>query len=649
VKRINTLLIANRGEIACRVMRAATEMGIRSVAVFVDSDADAVHVGQADESVRVNSYLDSEAILAVARLTGACAVHPGYGFLSENAAFAQAVLDADLIWVGPPPRIIAAMGDKLTAKQLAQDAAVPTLPSRNQVADFASLRFPILIKAVAGGGGKGMRVVERADDLAEAVSSARREALASFGDDRVFAERYVPRARHIEIQILGDKYGNLVHLGERECSIQRRHQKIIEEAPSSFVDEELRAALGVAALRLAELIGYESTGTVEFLVDDNTKEFFFLEVNTRLQVEHPVTEEVTGIDLMKEQLRVAQGEQLGYGSTDITVSGHSIEVRLCSEDPSNDFLPATGVLDIFEPCNDPAVRFETGVKSGSRITAEFDPMFAKVIASAPCRSQASARLALALERLQLGGVPTNRDFLVATLRSPEFLAGDTTTNFIERFALPLKRVLQSDEKHLLGVAATLWLQNDNRVTAPTLASLPSGFRVGRLAPERVDLSIDDTEIALSYAVNRDGSFTLNSSGDTSVALIHSYSQNHIDVEIDTRRRRYAVARSQNKLYLTGASGGVEIEILPRFSAPEPATVGGAIVAPMPGKVVELRVAVGDKVEPHQVVAVLEAMKMENYLRATTSGTVTELLVAMGSQVEKDALLMVIDESSTARI
>ena len=314
MSRFDTLLVANRGEIACRVIRSASAMGIRTVALFVESDADALHVARADESVRIGSYLDSEQILAAARLTGASAVHPGYGFLAENASFARAVLEDGLVWVGPSPEVIALMGDKITAKKLAFEAGVPVLESSDEPSEFGSLGFPILIKAAAGGGGKGMRVVESAAELDEAVAAARREALSGFGDDRVFAERYVRSARHIEIQVLGDKHGNLLHIGERECSIQRRHQKIIEESPSPFLGEEMRAAMGKAAAGLAQALAYESAGTVEFLVDDESGDFFFLEVNTRLQVEHPVTEEVTGIDLVKEQLRVAQGEAIGYSS-----------------------------------------------------------------------------------------------------------------------------------------------------------------------------------------------------------------------------------------------------------------------------------------------------------------------------------------------
>ena len=465
----HSLLVANRGEIARRVIKSAHAMGIRCVAVYVDADARAPHVAEADEAIRLpSSYLDGKAILEAARASGAGAVHPGYGFLSENAGFAADVAAAGRVWVGPTPEAIERMGDKLAAKALAVEVGVPTLPGSEDAARPDAVGYPLLVKAAAGGGGKGMRVVESADALEEAVAAARREALSGFGDDRVFLERYVARARHIEIQILGDAHGHVVHLGERECSIQRRHQKILEESPSPRVDSALREAMGDAALRLARALGYQSAGTVEFLVDDTTAEFFFLEVNTRLQVEHPVTEAVTGIDLVREQLRIARGESLGYVQEDIRFRGAAIEARLYAEDPAADFLPATGTLTAFEPAASPEVRWDSGVVAGSVVGTDFDPMLAKVIAHGPTRGEAAGRLALALERLHLGGVTTNRDFLVATLRAPEFLAGDTTTDFIDRVD-PVRRVEPSEED-LTRTAqlAALFIQGARRAEAVAL-------------------------------------------------------------------------------------------------------------------------------------------------------------------------------------
>ncbi len=484
---MTTLLVANRGEIARRVIRSAHEMGIHCIAVYVDADAEAPFVSDADEAIRLpNSYLDGKAILQAALTTGAQAIHPGYGFLSENAEFAKDVIAAGIAWVGPSPEAIAQMGDKLAAKDLATKHDVPILPGSQDASDASSVGYPLLVKAAAGGGGKGMRIVERAEDLEEAVASAKREAASGFGDDRVFLERYVARSRHVEIQILGDAHGNVVHLGERECSIQRRHQKIIEESPSPRVDAKMRDAMGDAALRLARGLDYQSAGTVEFLVDDETGEFFFLEVNTRLQVEHPVTEAVTGIDLVRAQLRIADGEPLELKQEDICFAGSSIEARLYAENPAAGFLPATGRLDAYSPAEEPAVRWDSGVEQGSVIGTHFDPMLAKVISYGPTRTEAAGRLALALERLHLGGIVTNRDFLVATLRTQEFLAGDTTTDFIDRVGPA--RSLELDDAAFERVArvGALWIQGANRAVAAVLQSIATGWRNSRMPFERGD-------------------------------------------------------------------------------------------------------------------------------------------------------------------
>jgi len=429
----NSILIANRGEIACRIMQTAQNMGIKCIAVYVDADADAPFVKMADESVLLSSsYMDSDAILSAAKQTGAEAVHPGYGFLSENAAFARKVKNNNLIWIGPSAHVIKVMGDKLKAKELAEKSGVPTLPMAADLKDAKDLGYPLLIKAAAGGGGKGMRIVTSPKNLKESVISAQREALSGFGDDRIFIERYVKKSRHIEIQILGDEHGNIVHLGERECSIQRRHQKIIEESPSPKVDPFLREQMGEAALKLAKKIKYCSAGTVEFLMDDNTGEFWFLEVNTRLQVEHPVTEEVTGIDLVYEQIKIARGEELEFTQDDISWHGHSIEARLYAEDPGNNFLPEVGTLIAYDTEMAGDIRWDSGVEQGYKVGTDFDPMLSKVIAWAPNRIDAINKLARGLEKAHFGGVKTNRDFLISCLRNESFINGNTTTDFIER-------------------------------------------------------------------------------------------------------------------------------------------------------------------------------------------------------------------------
>ena len=634
-----TLLVANRGEITRRIFRSAHAMGIRCVAVYVDADADAPHVCDADEAMRLStSYLDGKAIIEAARTTGAAAIHPGYGFLSENAGFATDVIAAGLTWVGPSPESIRRMGDKLAAKALAVQVGVPTLPASEDPANATAVGYPLLVKAAAGGGGKGMRIVTAPAALDEAVAAARREAKSGFGDDRVFLERYVSRARHIEIQILGDSHGRVVHLGERECSIQRRHQKILEESPSPRVDTFLREAMGDAALRLARALGYHSAGTVEFLLDDTTGEFFFLEVNTRLQVEHPVTESVTGIDLVREQLRIAQGEPLGYEQKDVHFQGASIEARLYAEDPAAEFLPATGTLAAFEPAAAPQVRWDSGVVTGSVVGTSFDPMLAKVIAHAPTRSEAAGRLALALEKLHLGGVVTNRDFLVATLRTPAFLAGDTTTDFIDRVG-PARRVEPSDEE-LVRTAqlAALWIQGANRAAAEVLTAPPSGWRNARMPEQRVALVLREREIEVRYRALRDGRFRF---GDGTHARIHAWSPGAIDAEVEGRRTRARITRAGDRLVVQGPRGDLDLVRKPLFELPGAAAVAGGFVAPMPGKVLELRVQVGARVQSGETLVILEAMKMEHPMRATEDGVVTEVRVAKGDQVEAGAVLLVV--------
>jgi propionyl-CoA carboxylase alpha chain len=651
---ITRVLVANRGEIALRVFRTARAMGMRCVAVYVDADASAPFVADADEAIRLSEgYLDGPAIIAAALASGADAIHPGYGFLAESAAFAAAVVDAGLAWVGPPPAAIEAMGDKLAAKRAALEAGVPTLPSSDDPEADGDVGYPMLVKAAAGGGGKGMRTVDRPAELAEAVAAARREAAGAFGDDRVFLERYVAQARHVEIQILGDAHGGLVHLGERECSIQRRHQKIIEESPSSgIVDADLRAAMGDAALRLGRALGYRSAGTVEFLVDDATHEFFFLEVNTRLQVEHPVTEAVTGIDLVREQLRIAAGEPLGYGQGAVTFRGHAVEARLYAEDPGAGFLPATGTLAAFAPAPEPEVRWDSGVEAGSVVGLDFDPMLAKVVAHAPTRPEAAGRLARALERLHVGGVTTNREFLVAVLRHPAFLAGETTTDFIDRVDPVISLDLPDAELGRVAALAALWVQGDNRSQASVLATMPSGWHNARLPAQRVALVHGGRTITVRYQARRDGTFLLGDGGGEAVgagpldgrsARVHRWTPTTLDAEVDGWRTTARVTQAGDRLYVQAPGGTVTFDVVPRFVVPgaAAATTGG-LVAPMPGIVLDVRCAPGDVVDAHQTLVVLEAMKMEHHVRAPADGVVAEVRVAKGQHVENGAVLLVLD-------
>jgi propionyl-CoA carboxylase alpha chain len=639
-RTIRSVLVANRGEIARRVFRTARAMGLRCVAVYVDADAATPFVTEADEAVRLpdGGYLDAAAVVAAARAAGVDAVHPGYGFLSENAAFARAVIDAGMAWVGPTPEVIESMGDKLAAKHIAIQAGVPTLPSSDDPSRADLVGFPLLVKAAAGGGGKGMRVVERPEDLDEAVAAAQREAKGAFGDERVFLERYVPRARHIEIQILGDEHGNLIHLGERECSIQRRHQKVIEESPSPVIDAARRAAMGESALALARTLGYRSAGTVEFLYDEDRAEFSFLEVNTRLQVEHPVTEEVTGIDLVREQLRIAAGEPLDHDQPSVTFTGHAIEARLYAEDPAAGFLPATGALVAYEEPADPAVRWDSGVVAGSVVGVDFDPMLAKVVSHAPTRAEAAGRLALALERLHLGGVATNRAFLAETLRTPEFLAGDTTTEFIERVDPARALVLDDEQLRRAAVAATLWLQACNRADASVQATLPTGWRNSPMPPQRLVLRHGADDVEVTYQARRDGSFAVGEGR----ARVHAWSRTAIDVEVDEHRRRSRVTAADDSIHVQVPNGTVSFQVVPRFVPPGADVTGGGLHAPMPGAVLDVRCKVGDQVEAGQVLVVLEAMKMEHHVRALVAGVVSDIRVGAGDQVDNGATLLVID-------
>ena len=634
------LLIANRGEIACRIIKTAHEMGISCVAVYTEADTYSPFVRMADQSIKLSdSYLNGDEIINAAKQTGAEAIHPGYGFLSENAKFARAVQREGLIWVGPNSRVITSMGDKLKAKDIAEKAGVPTLPMTTDPKKANKIGYPILIKAAAGGGGKGMRIVEDKKDLKEAIAGAQREAKTGFGDDRVFIERYVASSRHIEIQILGDSQGNVVHLGERECSIQRRHQKIIEESPSPRVDSEMRAAMGDAAIKLAKKLKYESAGTVEFLVDDKTGEFWFLEVNTRLQVEHPVTEEVTGKDLVYEQLRIARGEELGYSQDEITWKGSSIEARLYAEDPSNDFLPATGTLIAYESDANIDARWDTGIEQGSVVGTDFDPMLAKVITKGKTRVDAANKLALALESLHIGGVTTNRDFLVASLRSEDFLKGNTTSDFIEKSNPQRAVVLEGSSLENATSAAALWIQGQNRENANILKEIPTGWRNSRLPRQKITLSYLDNEVEVSYKANRDGSFAVN---EETTAKVINWTPSGIDIEINTSRFYSKITQDDDNIVVHGPWGDALFKILPRFTLPGSEVQAGGLIAPMPGKVIDLKVKVGSKVKKGDTLVILEAMKMEHQVKASEDGKVTKVLIKKDDQLENGALLMVVD-------
>ena len=635
----NSILIANRGEIACRIMQTAQNMGIKCIAVYVDADADAPFVKMADESVLLStSYMDSDAILSAAKQTGAEAVHPGYGFLSENAAFARKVKNNNLIWIGPSAHVIKVMGDKLKAKELAEKSGVPTLPMAADLKDAKDLGYPLLIKAAAGGGGKGMRIVTSPKNLKESVISAQREALSGFGDDRIFIERYVKKSRHIEIQILGDEHGNIVHLGERECSIQRRHQKIIEESPSPKVDPFLREQMGEAALKLAKKIKYCSAGTVEFLMDDNTGEFWFLEVNTRLQVEHPVTEEVTGIDLVYEQIKIARGEELEFTQDDISWHGHSIEARLYAEDPGNNFLPEVGTLIAYDTEMAGDIRWDSGVEQGYKVGTDFDPMLSKVIAWAPNRIDAINKLARGLEKAHFGGVKTNRDFLISCLRNESFINGNTTTDFIEREKPNGEQVLSENQIFNASAAIALWIAMGNRASDEVTDFMPSNWTNGRMPYQRIKLIILKNEIEIKYQLKRSGLFEVMGTN----CKIHAVDESGIDVEVGSHRFFAQVTRANDQILINMPFGDLDAVIVPRFIEPGNEIPEGGLVAPMPGKVIEVRVKKGDKVKAGDTLIIIEAMKMEHSIKATENGKVTKLMVSLNQQVDNGATLLVLD-------
>ena len=637
----DSILVANRGEIALRIMRTAQAMGIQTIAIYVDADKDAPHVRFADKAVLLpdGGYLDIDAVLDAAQKSNAGAIHPGYGFLSENSEFAKRVIKEKIIWVGPSPKVISVMGDKLKAKELAIKASVPTLPMTSNEKEVKKIGYPLLIKAAAGGGGKGMRVVTDKKDLQESLEGAKREALSGFGDERVFIERYVEKSRHIEIQILGDSHGNVIHLGERECSIQRRHQKIIEESPSPRITEEIRFAMGNAAVDLAKKIKYESAGTVEFLFDDKSGEFWFLEVNTRLQVEHPVTEEVTGIDLVAEQIKIARGEELQYSQEDIEWTGSSIEARLYAENPNNDFLPETGKMFAYEQAeNDFMTRWDSGVHKDSVIGTNFDPMLAKVISYGATRDDAARVLAKSLEDSHIGGVITNKDFLIATLRSDEFLKGNTTTDFIERVKPPRVKNLTNDELNLALTAAAMWKQMRNRISSDIAPYIPSGWTNGRLPNPNITFLLDGEEIFVEYKLINKNKFLVFNSEVEVVNIDDKY----IDLVFDGVRVKSRISEDAEFILVHIPSGDVSFEVKPRFSMPGLEVQAGGLVAPMPGKVVDLKVKKGSKVKSGETLVILEAMKMEHSIKASEDGVIADIFIKENDQVENGAVLMVVD-------
>ena len=659
--RIRKLLIANRGEIASRVIRSARALDIATVAVFSDADARAPFVAEADESVALpgstaaETYLRPELIIDAATRTGADAVHPGYGFLSENADFAEACAAAGLTFVGPPPAAIRSMGSKTSAKQLMAGAGVPVLPGiaigdgeqlPAGLADRAEteIGFPVLVKAAFGGGGRGMRVVATPGELTEAVAAARREAVGAFGNGTVFLERLVERPRHIEVQVFADTHGQVVHLFERECSIQRRYQKILEESPSPVVDDTLRAELGSAAIAAAKAIGYVGAGTVEFILDASG-EFFFLEVNTRLQVEHPVTELVTGLDLVALQLMVAEGKPLPDEAVQASLSGHAIEARLYAEDVAAGYLPATGSLLLFDVPSLPGVRIDTGVRTGGQVSVHYDPMLAKVIAHAPTREQAARLLARALAETRVLGVVTNRDLLVGILREQEFLDGHIDTGYLTRH--DPATLMAGDERRLPvhALATALADQALRRAETSVLPGVPSGWRNVPNARQQVGYQVAERGLQVEYGIRGPFVDAAVDGVELGPVLLHGCTAAEVDLQIDGVRRLVTVARAGDIRYAASALGATTLVEQPRFPETQQQATAGSLLAPMPGTVVRVEARLGDSVHAGQVLVVLEAMKMEHSVRTPHEGTLARLNVSAGQTVDMGTVLAVVENAT----
>jgi propionyl-CoA carboxylase alpha chain len=660
---IEKLLIANRGEIAVRIARTAHRLGISTVGVYSDADATAMHVDSVDTAISLGgqtaaeSYLRGDAIIAAAKRTQADAIHPGYGFLAENATFAQQVADAGLIWVGPTPGQITLLGDKIAAKKAAIGAGVSTTPIF-EILDGVipdGITMPALVKAAAGGGGRGMRIVRSPDELAEAVASAEREAMAAFGDGTVFVEPYIERGRHIEVQIMGDQHGSVIHLGERECSIQRRNQKIIEESPSAGISPETRAAVCDGALALARHVGYEGAGTVEFLVDDgDSPTINFLEVNTRLQVEHPVTEAVTGFDLVEMQLNVAAGRPLGVSQEDVCITGHAIEIRVVAEDPAAGWMPSTGTITSFQISE--GVRVDTGIRAGTAVTPNYDSLLAKVISHAPDRQSAARQLARALRTSQVTGVRTNIDMAVETLSEADFLAASTPTAYLDEHAQVLTPSGPTgDDELALLLTAVFATERGQREADSHHGFAPSGYRNVRTQGQRQTWTnaLSGSETQVEFTVNgaaaqvhigpwpvptEDGSLGEDERQTASVRLLSRAEHRHV-LEIDGRRSAVEHDIDGASVRTRSAAGSIEWTLVPQFIEHDTTADGGGPISPLPGTVIAISVEVGQAVSAGDVLMVVEAMKMEHRIVAATAASVTDVHFGVGDRVDQGELLV----------
>ena len=647
VKTINTILIANRGEIASRVIRTCKKMGIRSVAIYSDSDKGMPYTREADQAVHigsnelVTSYLDQDKIIATAQKIGADAIHPGFGFLSENAGFAKKIHDAGLIFIGPRPEAIEAMGLKSKAKDIMRKHHVPVIPgyqgddqSMDRLsAEALKIGFPVLLKAAAGGGGKGMRIVAEEKELKASIEGAKREGQSSFGNDELIIEKYFPSSRHIEFQIFGDQHGNAVHILERECSIQRRYQKIIEESPSPALTEELRSEMGEAAVKAAKSLNYDNAGTVEFILSDKN-EFFFLEVNTRLQVEHPVTEEITGLDLVQMQIEVAEGRPLSVSQDDIKGNGYAIECRLYAEDAANNFMPATGEILKWSTPEIDGLRIETGVENGSVISTHYDPMIAKLITHGKDRSEAQRKMNAALSNLNCIGLTTNQDFLKAILVNEDFQAGNYDTHFLlNQFSYEKEQSQEAIE--MAAMAASAFDKAERESKRKLLQNMPSCWRNNFYQPQQETFLNGDEEILVKY------NSTQYSIGDREFEVhVQAVSGDEILVELNQIQEQFTVVKSTNNYFIQHAQNGtISLTRKERFPLKEAEKVKGGYISPMPGKVIKLLVEPGQEVNNGDGLLVLLSMKMENTICADEDGTVEDIYVNAEEDLEAGKMLL----------
>lgn len=654
---INSILIANRGEIASRVIRTCKKMGIKSIAVFSEADRNALFVSEADTAVFIGesnpsaSYLDQEKIIRTAKAAGADAIHPGYGFLSENVDFAQLCIDEGIIFIGPHPAAIAAMGSKSEAKKLMIEHEVPVVPGyQGEAQDLdtltkvaAEIGYPVLLKATAGGGGKGMRIVHQEKEIKAAIDSVKREALNAFGNDQLIVEKYIPSARHIEFQILGDKHGNTIHVLERECSVQRRYQKVLEESPSPVLKEEMRQKMGEAAVKAAQALKYDNAGTVEFIYAEDGS-FYFLEVNTRLQVEHPVTEEVTGLDLVQLQIEIAEGQVLNIKQEDIESNGYAIECRLYAEDAANDFLPVTGKILQWQVPQVDGLRMETAIKSGSEISIYYDPMIAKIIVWAKNRRLAHRKMEYVLRHLVCLGMVTNQEFLLHLFQNSDIRQGNYDTHFIKN-ELDLSQIGQKTESQMAmsSIAVALYAWHERQQTRTTLKSMPSGWRNNFREYEFADYVVGEQEIKLKYRY-LDGEFTFLVGDETYTARLVNANDIAIRFELNGTQHIFQVAQ-KGATYFTHNEdiGNVTMTEKDRFPSQKDEKAKGGYIAPMPSQIVKILVKEGQEVKSGDSLIVITSMKMENTIAADEDGVVEAIYTNEGENVEAGFLLIQLKE------